>query len=142
LASLIKSRTVDTLTLTNGIAIEVRAASFRNLRGVTAVAIVGDEAAFWYDESSGAANTDEQILNAVRPALATTGGLLAVITTPHAARRDARDLCAAFRPRGRSAHPGRARGERRSQSFSSAICRQSRAGARSGRGAGRMARRV
>ena len=86
LAGLIKSRTADSLALTNGIEIEVRAASFRNLRGVTAVAVVADEAAFWYDEASGSTNTDSAILDAVRPALATTGGLLAVITTPYARR--------------------------------------------------------
>jgi hypothetical protein len=86
LSGLIKSRSSDSLTLTNGIEIEVRAASFRNLRGMTAIAVVGDEAAFWYDEQSGAMNTDSAILDAVRPSLATTGGLLAVITTPHARR--------------------------------------------------------
>jgi hypothetical protein len=87
LAGLIKGRTTsDSMTLTNGIEIDVRAASFRNLRGVTAVAVVGDEAAFWYDEGSGAMNTDMAILDAVRPALATTGGPLVVITTPHGRR--------------------------------------------------------
>ena len=45
LAKLIKGKTAEILALTNGIEIEVRAASFRNVRGVTAVAVVGDEAA-------------------------------------------------------------------------------------------------
>ena len=86
LTGLIKSRSSDSLTLTNGIEIEVRAASFRNLRGVTAVATIADESAFWFSEESGALNTDSAILDAVRPSLATTGGLLAVISTPHARR--------------------------------------------------------
>lgn len=86
LAKLIKGKTTEVLALKNGIEIEVRAASFRSVRGVTAVAVVGDEASFWYDNSSGSANPDTAILDALRPALATTGGLLAVISSPYARR--------------------------------------------------------
>ena len=86
LAKLIASKTAETLALTNSIEIEVRTASFRNVRGVTAVAVVGDEAAFWYSEDSGSANPDTAILDALRPSLATTGGLLAVISSPYARR--------------------------------------------------------
>jgi phage terminase large subunit-like protein len=65
LKQLIANRTTDTLELTNGISIEVRAASFRRLRGPTYVAVIADEAAYWYtDEFS--SNTDAEILNAVR----------------------------------------------------------------------------
>ena len=70
LKQLVESRSADALQLSNGISIEVRAASFRRLRGPTYVAVIADEAAFWYsDEFS--ANTDTEILNAVRPGLAT-----------------------------------------------------------------------
>jgi hypothetical protein len=86
LAKLIKSKTAEILSLTNGIDIEIRAASFRNVRGVTAVAVVGDEAAFYYSEDSGSANPDTAILDALRPSLATTNGLLAVISSPYARR--------------------------------------------------------
>ena len=86
LAKLIKGKTAEVLALTNGIEIEVRAASFRNVRGVTAVAVVGDEACFWYSDDSGSANPDTAILDALRPALATTNGLLAVISSPYARR--------------------------------------------------------
>lgn len=86
LATLIASKTQETLALTNSIEIEVRSASFRNVRGVTAIAVVGDEAAFWYSDDSGAANPDTAILDALRPSLATTGGLLAVISSPYARR--------------------------------------------------------
>ena len=80
---LIANRTADTLSLTTGIDIEVRAASFRRLRGPTFVAVIADEAAFYLaDESS--ANPDTEILNAVRPGLATTKGLLAIISSPYA----------------------------------------------------------
>ena len=82
---LIASRTSDTLSLTTGIDIEVRAASFRRLRGHTFIAAIADEAAFYFaDESS--ANPDTEILNAVRPGLSTTNGLLAMISSPYAKR--------------------------------------------------------
>jgi hypothetical protein len=83
LSALVRSTTADTISLNNGIDLEIRAASFRGLRGVTAVAVIGDEASFWRtDELS--ANADAEILNAIRPALATTGGPLIVISTPYA----------------------------------------------------------
>jgi hypothetical protein len=84
LRQLIAGRTADTLVLTNGISIEVRAASFRRLRGPTYVAVVADEAAFWMADDS--ANPDSEILGSVRPGLATTNGLLAIISSPHAKR--------------------------------------------------------
>ena len=85
LKQLIANRTADTLELTNGITIEVRAASFRRLRGPTYVAVIADEAAFWYsDEFS--SNADTEILNAVRPGLATTGGPLVIASSPYAKR--------------------------------------------------------
>jgi hypothetical protein len=85
LRRLIASRSADALELTNGLAVEVRSASFRRLRGPTYVAVIADEAAFWLsDEVS--ANPDTEILNAVRPGLATTQGPLFVISSPYARR--------------------------------------------------------
>ena len=85
LKQLIANRTADTLELTNGINIEVRAASFRRLRGPTYIAVIADEAAFWMsDEFS--SNADTEILNAVRPGLATTGGPLIIASSPYAKR--------------------------------------------------------
>jgi hypothetical protein len=84
LAKLVRGKTQDTLSLTNGIDITVRAASFRGLRGLTNVCVIADEAAFWYDEASGSANSDEEILAAVRPSLATTHGPLIAISSPYA----------------------------------------------------------
>src|SRR5262245_51623586 len=85
LKQLIANRPADTLQLTTGVNIEVRSASFRRLRGPTYIAVIADEAAFWYsDEFS--ANTDSEILNAVRPGLATTGGPLVIASSPYARR--------------------------------------------------------
>lgn len=85
LRQLIAGRTTDTVSLTNGIDLVVRAASFRRLRGPTYICVIADEAAFWHtDENS--ANADTEILNAVRPGLATTGGPLIVASSPYARR--------------------------------------------------------
>lgn len=86
LKKLIKGKTAEVLSLANGLEIEVRAASFRNTRGVTAIAVIGDEAAFFFDDSSGSVNPDVMILDALRPALATTSGLLVIISSPYARR--------------------------------------------------------
>lgn len=76
--------TQDTIRLTTRVDIEIRPANFRTIRGVTAIGAIGDEVAFWMTD--GAANPDAEILNALRPALATTGGPLIVISSPYARR--------------------------------------------------------
>ena len=92
LAELVEGETSDTLSLKSGVDIEVRPASFRTIRGVTAVAAIGDEVASWRSDDS--ANPDTEILRALRPALATTGGPLICISSPYAKRGD---LYAAWR---------------------------------------------
>jgi hypothetical protein len=86
LAGMIRSRTADSIELSNGVIIEVRPASFRGLRGITAVAVICDEIAFWYTEDSQSSNPDSEIIAALRPALATTGGPLIAISSPYARR--------------------------------------------------------
>jgi hypothetical protein len=81
LKQLIANRTQDALELTNGISIEVRPASFRKLRGPTYVAVIADELAFWYVDAV-YANPDVEVLNAVEPGLATTGGPLILASSP------------------------------------------------------------
>jgi len=84
LKDLVDGSTSDTLSLTTGIDISVRPASFRTIRGITAVAVICDEIAFWRSDDS--ANPDKEILKALRPSLATTGGPLIAISSPHAKR--------------------------------------------------------
>ena len=85
LSPLVDHATSAIIKLSNGIDIETRAASWRRLRGVTCIAAICDESCFWFsDESS--ANPDTEILQAIRPALATTHGLMAVISTPYSRR--------------------------------------------------------
>jgi hypothetical protein len=84
LKDLLENETADTISLASGVDITIRPASFRTIRGITAVAAIADEIAFWRSDDS--ANPDTEILRALRPALATTGGLLAAISSPHAKR--------------------------------------------------------
>ena len=64
--------------------IQVRPASFRTIRGLTCVASLNDEIAYLRSEDS--ANPDREVLQALRPSLATTGGPLICISSPHAKR--------------------------------------------------------
>jgi hypothetical protein len=82
-AQLIETRNARELRLNNGIDIEVRAADFRRLRGLTFVAAIADEIAF-FPLSEGSANPDSEILAAIRPGLATTRGPLFIISSPYA----------------------------------------------------------
>lgn len=82
LSQRIVSNTADTIELDNGVIIEARAASFRRVRGVTALCILANEAAFWHSDDT-SANADTEILNACRPMLATTGGPLIIFTSPY-----------------------------------------------------------
>jgi len=84
LKGLVERQTADTLTLASGVDIEVRPASYRTIRGVTSVAAICDEIAYWRSDDS--ANPDREILNALRPGLATTGGPLVAISSPYAKR--------------------------------------------------------
>jgi hypothetical protein len=85
LAQMIANRTQDALELSNGVSIEVRPASFRRLRGPTYIAVVADELAFWYVDSS-YANPDSEVLAAVRPGLLTTRGPLILASSVYAKR--------------------------------------------------------
>lgn len=80
---MVDSDTSEVISLTNRIDLEVRAASWRGLRGVTSIGAIFDELAFFQSEEH-SANTDREILNAVRPALATTSGPLIAISSPFA----------------------------------------------------------
>jgi phage terminase large subunit-like protein len=84
LRAMIANQTQESISLTNGIEIEIRAASFRGLRGVTCIACICDEIATWFTEADNSANSDTEILDVIRPAMGTTNGLLACISSPRA----------------------------------------------------------
>jgi hypothetical protein len=86
LAPLVERETAEALDLSNGVTIEIMAASFRTVRGYTVLAALLDEVAFWRSED-GAANPDEAILAALRPAMATIpAAMLLCASSPYAKR--------------------------------------------------------
>jgi hypothetical protein len=83
LAELVERDSDDEIQLSNGIVIEVQTASFRSVRGYTVIAALLDEIAFWRNADS--ANPDEEILAAIRPAMATIpGAMLLAASSPYA----------------------------------------------------------
>jgi hypothetical protein len=73
------------IELTNRVVIEVHSASFRRVRGYTVVAALCDETAFWRSDES--ANPDKEVLEALRPAMATVpGSTLLCASSPYARR--------------------------------------------------------
>ncbi len=83
LAPMINGETADSLTLSNGVVIEIHTASFRVTRGYSLAAALCDEVAFWRSEDS--ANPDLEILAALRPGLSNIpGAMLLIASSPYA----------------------------------------------------------
>jgi hypothetical protein len=74
----------EEIRLNNGITISVHSTSYRSVRGRTVCGAVLDEVAFWKDETSMA--PDLEFYRAIRPALATTNGVLIGISTGYSQR--------------------------------------------------------
>ena len=80
------SDTDDEIVLANNITIEIQTASFRSVRGFTLIAALCDEIAFWRSDE-GAANPDSEIINALKPAMATVpGAFFLAASSPYAKR--------------------------------------------------------
>ncbi|WP_200922199.1 hypothetical protein [Sphingomonas sp. Leaf23] len=85
LAQMVAKQTAEGIELTNGITIEITTNDVGGTRGPTVVAAVFDEVAFWSSENS--ANPDQDVYNAVKPAMATVpGAMLIGISSPYARR--------------------------------------------------------
>ncbi|QTP55425.1 hypothetical protein HNO51_12480 [Billgrantia sulfidoxydans] len=84
LAALVERQDAESIDLTNRCTIEVHTASFRAVRGYSTPLVIADEIAFWRSEDS--ANPDKEIINAIRPAMATLGGRLVALSSPYARR--------------------------------------------------------
>jgi hypothetical protein len=81
---LVKHETQETIELTCGIVIQINTASYRTVRSFTVVAALCDELAFWRTDE-GAANPDVEIIQALRPAMATVpGAMLLCASSPYA----------------------------------------------------------
>jgi Terminase large subunit, T4likevirus-type, N-terminal len=86
LARIIEAQTRETITLRNRVVIEVHSASFRSTRGYTIVAALCDELAFWPTDDL-SAEPDVEVLNALRPGMATIpGSMLLCASSPYARR--------------------------------------------------------
>lgn len=81
LAALVTGRTADSLTLENGVTIAVYPCRPAAVRGIRALIAVADELAFY--RGSDGNPVDVETLRALRPALATTGGKLIVLSSPY-----------------------------------------------------------
>ena len=85
LAAMVTDETQETLTLNNSVQIEISTASFRSVRGYTYVAVLLDEVAFFRLEDS--ANPDREIVDAIRPGLASIpGAMLLLASSPYSKR--------------------------------------------------------
>jgi hypothetical protein len=82
LRQMIARQTSGEIELKSGIRISVHTSSFRRVRGVTALACILDEIAFFFSDDT--ANPDSEVVAALRPTLATTGGPLIAISSPYA----------------------------------------------------------
>ncbi len=84
LKQLIEGETRESITLRNRVAIEIHTASFRSTRGYSIVAALVDEIAYLpTDETS--AEPDVEVINAVRPGMATIAdAMLLCASSPHA----------------------------------------------------------
>ncbi|GAA0581442.1 hypothetical protein ACFQH5_11220 [Halomonas salifodinae] len=84
LSSMIVREDKEGIELSNRTVIEVGTASFRSTRGYSFCAVIADEIAFWRSEDS--ANPDREIIDAIRPGLATLNGKLICLSSPYARR--------------------------------------------------------
>jgi hypothetical protein len=84
LAAMVESRTKEAIHLTNAVSIEVHTSSFRAVRGYSIVFAIVDEVAFLPQEDS--SEPDQELIRALLPAMATTAGMLILISSPHAKR--------------------------------------------------------
>jgi hypothetical protein len=86
LKGLIENVTQEQIVLRNQIVIEIHTCSFKSVRGYTCVAALLDEIAFWpTDELS--SEPDVEVINAVKPSMATVpGAKLLCASSPYARR--------------------------------------------------------
>jgi hypothetical protein len=77
LKRMVVRETAESFDLNNDVVIEVGTASFRSARGYTLCAALCDEVAFWMSEDS--LNPDFEILDAIRPGMATIPNAMLLI---------------------------------------------------------------
>jgi hypothetical protein len=83
LKAAVENRTANSLTLKRSIDLETQPASRRFSRVFTSCSVTLDECAFFYSADEHA-NTDTELMIALRPSLATTGGPMLLTSSPSA----------------------------------------------------------
>jgi hypothetical protein len=78
---LVTNEVADSIELSNGIDVEIQAANWRHVRGVTCIAVVLDECAFLRNAED-SQNKDTDLITALRPSLVTTNGPMLLISSP------------------------------------------------------------
>jgi len=85
LARMVEREAAEEIDLSNSVTIEVGTSSYRAVRGRTLAAALCDELAFWSSDNS--ANPDYEVLDALRPAMATIPtAMLLCASSPYAQR--------------------------------------------------------
>ncbi|HEY8097419.1 MAG TPA: hypothetical protein VIE65_15170, partial [Methylobacter sp.] len=74
--------TAETISLNNNIDFEIHVNDFKSIRGITSPLAIIDEIAFFDQQNS--ANPDTEVLNAIRPSLASLHGQLMITSSPYA----------------------------------------------------------
>jgi hypothetical protein len=74
--------TAETISLNNNIDFEIRVNDFKSIRGITSPLAIIDEIAFFDQQNS--ANPDSEVLNALRPSLASLRGQMMIVSSPYA----------------------------------------------------------
>jgi hypothetical protein len=87
LAKLVQREVAEGFDLSSGVTIEVASASYKSVRGYTIVAALCDELAFWPTENS--TDPDYEILDALRPGMATINGAMLLCASSPYSRRGA-----------------------------------------------------
>jgi len=88
LAKMIERETADSFDLDNGVSVEVSTASYRTVRGYSVLAALCDEIAFW-QTADDAAEPDFEVLNALRPAMATIPSVMLLCASSPYSRKGA-----------------------------------------------------
>lgn len=84
LSAEVESETRQGFELKNGTRIEVLAGDWKTVRNFTCLSVIVEEAAFLAYAEESKARSDTELIRALRPSLATSGGKMIVISSPYA----------------------------------------------------------
>lgn len=89
LSAMVEGRTADEIRLRNHVTVAVYPCSEAAVRGPRAVVAVGDEEAFW--RSTDNRPRDREVMRALRPTVAMTGGKIWIFSSPYGPMGDLHD---------------------------------------------------